>query len=459
MYLVLLACHAPSTDSKPPGTAVPGVEDSLLSGDSSVDSGRHFAGLSAAAPDGGVVGGLSILPRVGGLSDTTATIWVRLTEARRFRVWHQSAGAALVQSPWVAVTAERDFTGTVTLADLLPATAYTYMVEVEGGRTSPVRSFSTFDPGGQGTAQVGLIADGRSQLATPVYGSLARENLDLVLQIGDFDHRDPYDVGGLDPAAWWDMYRDLLGGEASGRDLQRLLLPTTPMMMMWDDHDYGSDNGFGGMPYRDVARAAFAAYSGRTVGQNGDLWTRVSDGPLDIFLLDLRSHRHNHARADGPGKSMLGEPQWSWLKAELLASTAPFKLLVSTVPFNPTTLKTDAWYGYAYERQALLDWLAQNRIEDVIIVSGDIHSGGAIDDGTNSGLPEMNLPTMNLGGHHCTAPTCGSWSEGVYDSYYRMGYGVVDVRFVPAEGRWVCTLSTHDEAGHLRHRLRLLGPG
>lgn len=463
VYFLLLACDSFSPDSKQRHSAGQVVEDSRSSSDSNVDSSVDSSGniskISPAAPDGGVVGGLSLLPHIGNLSDTTAIVWVRLSEVGRFRVLYQSAGSSLLQTPWVSLAAERDFTGTIKLPDLLPATTYTYAVEVEGGRTSPVRSFTTLYPPGQGTARVGLIADGRSELRMPVYGNLARADLDMVLQIGDFDHRDPYDVGGNDPQAWWDMYRDLLGVAPAGVDLQRLLLPTTPLMLMWDDHDYGSDNGSRDMPYRDVARAVFAAYSGRAVGQNGELWTRVSDGPLDIFMLDLRSHRDNHAVADGPDKSMLGEAQWNWLTAQLLASTAPFKLVVSTVPFNPTTEKTDAWYGFENERRRLLSWLERNRINNVVIVSGDIHTGGAIDDGTHSGVPELNLPTMNMGGEHCTSPTCGSWSEGVYDDYHRMGYGVVDVRFVPAENRWVCTLSTFDLRGNMRHSLRLPRPG
>jgi alkaline phosphatase D len=403
-----------------------------------------------------VVGGISHLPRIGDISAFHATVWVRLSGAGAFRVVYQAVGGAVVESPWVQVTAQRDYTGMITLTNLVPATAYTYAVEVEGRGKSPVRSFSTLSPPGQGVARVGLIADGRSQLATPVYGPLARADLDMVLQIGDFDHRDPYDIGGLDPAAWWDMYRDLFGGEVSGQDLQRLLLPTTPLVMMWDDHDYGSDNGSSEVPYREVARGAFSSYVGRQIGQDRALWTRISNGPLDIFLLDLRSERDPWQAPDGPDKTMLGDQQWEWLKAELLASTAPFKMIVSSVPFNPTPEKPDAWFGYEYERQLVLGWLAENQIRNVFVVSGDIHTGGAIDDGTNAGLPEMNLPTMNLHGEHCTAPTAGSWSEGVYDDYDRMGYGVVDVRKDAVEGKLVCTLSTFDDQGRLRHKLQLL---
>jgi alkaline phosphatase D len=455
VVFILFACMIAPPES---GQAATGESSDLPFRDTAVELLPPFPRLPAIRPEGGFQGGISILPHVGAVSAESATVWVRLVGTGRFRVLYRTVGGVLKRSAWVSVAAEQDFAGIVTLRNLRPATDYEYAVEVDGGGSSPFRSFTSLNLPGQGIARVGFMADGRSELPTPVYGRLGDANLDMVLQIGDFDHRDPYDVGGLDPEAWWDMYRDLLGGEASGVDIQHLLLPTTPLWMMWDDHDYGSDNGFRELPYRDVARGAFAAYMGRELNQSGDFWTRISDGPLDIFLLDLRSDRDSFSKADGPDKTMIGASQWAWLKAQLSASTAPFKLIVSTVPFNPTTEKVDAWFAYEDERQRLLGWLEQEQIPNVFVVSADIHTGGAIDDGTNSGLPELNLPTTNMHGEHCTAPTCGSWSEGVYDGNDRIGYGVVDVRYSSGERRWVCTLSTLDESGRLRHSLRLLGP-
>ncbi len=455
MLFTLFACTLPLRES---GLDPTGDGSDVPFGDTAVDLLPFFPRGPAVSPDGGMLRGISILPHVGALSADSATVWVRLIQPGRFRVLYRPVGGVLQQSSWVSVAAEQDFAGIATLRNLRPATRYEYAVEVAGGGSSPFRSFTSLNLPGQGTARVGFMADGRSELPAPVYGLLGSANLDMVLQIGDFDHRDPYDVGGLDPEAWWDMYRDLLGGEASGVDIQQLLLPTTPLWMMWDDHDYGSDNGFREMPYRDVARGAFAAYMGRELNQSGDFWTRISDGPLDIFLLDLRSDRDSFAKPDGPDKTMIGASQWAWLQAQLSASTAPFKLIVTTVPFNPTTEKVDAWFAYEDERQRLLGWLDQEQIQNVFFVSADIHTGGAIDDGTNAGLPELNLPTTNMHSEHCTAPTCGSWSEGVYEGDDRAGYGVVDVRYSGGEGRWVCTLSTFDGQGRRRHSLRLLGP-
>ena len=90
-----------------------------------------------------------------------------------------------------------------------------------------------------------------------------------------------------------------------------------------------------------------------------------------------------------------------------------------------------------------------------MIVSGDIHTGGAIDDGTWSDLPEMNVPTTNMRQCHCTSPTCGSWSVGLYDpdgsdglECNRSGFGMVDIE--EGENGLEATFRIYQEDGSLR---------
>ena len=58
---------------------------------------------------------------------------------------------------------------------------------------------------------------------------------------------------------------------------------------------------------------------------------------------------------------------------------------MSSVPFNPGTKPYDAWGGFLDERGELLQFIEDNNITGVVVMTGDIHSGGAMDDGTNSG--------------------------------------------------------------------------
>ena len=83
--------------------------------------------------------------------------------------------------------------------------------------------------------------------------------------------------------------------------------------------------------------------------------------------------------------------------------------------------KLDGWYGYPSEHAELEAFLAANGIHNVILVSGDNHCG-FLDDGTNSGLPEINVPGTNTVGG-CTSGFAGYGSHGVITNPGRLPAG------------------------------------
>jgi alkaline phosphatase D len=73
---------------------------------------------------------------------------------------------------------------------------------------------------------------------------------------------------------------------------------------------------------------------------------------------------------------MLGRRQGEWLREVLRASRAPFKVLASgsgwTTEDGPTG---DTWAAFQTERNALFDFIRDERIEGVFLLSGDTHFG------------------------------------------------------------------------------------
>lgn len=127
---------------------------------------------------------------------------------------------------------------------------------------------------------------------------------------------------------------------------------------------------------------------------------------------------------NNPRNSMLNQPQLDWFLNALRNSTATWKFIVSGVPFNrnlqrlvelPLLIQglefniggyggtgfrlsyslSDYFGAYAYERERILNFIKNNSIKNVIVISGDTH-GCAIDDGTNAGLPEMNASGLSV---------------------------------------------------------------
>jgi alkaline phosphatase D len=93
---------------------------------------------------------------------------------------------------------------------------------------------------------------------------------------------------------------------------------------------------------------------------------------VQFFMLDGRYHRSPDKAPDGTDKTMLGAKQLAWLKRELLASKAPVKILASGSEWE-THGSDDSWSLYRQERDPFFQWIDEQKIEGVILLSGDRH--------------------------------------------------------------------------------------
>ena len=129
-----------------------------------------------------------------------------------------------------------------------------------------------------------------------------------------------------------------------------------PMLAQWDDHEV-SNNWWPGevltgpkharLRYRErntLLLAARASHAFREYipirpqpAEAGRVFRKISYGPLlDVFMLDMRSYRgpngENRETAYGPASHFLGPAQVAWLKRELQASRAIWKVIAADQP-------------------------------------------------------------------------------------------------------------------------------
>ena len=123
------------------------------------------------------------------------------------------------------------------------------------------------------------------------------------------------------------------------------------MLAQWDDHEVTNDwspagtadeTGYtedGGS--RLVVRAARAFHEFMPIrgapAQAGRVYRKVGYGPLlDVFLIDMRSYRNSswNRRGDGNDACILGPAQLAWLKRELAASDATWKVVAADLPIG-----------------------------------------------------------------------------------------------------------------------------
>ncbi len=387
-------------------------------------------------------------------TEAATTVRVELCESPDFDgELHRTEAAWAVE--------ERDLTVQLRVAGLAADTLYHYRVltaeQEQALRARP--SLRTAPPEGS-HAEFGfaLFAD----LATEpeargwAYSSAAALGPAFAIQLGDLDHRDPADSEPQVLESWRAMHRDVLADYRSGGVLAESLLPIAPFFHTWDDHDYGADNAHGDMPWAPLARQAFYEYfpvPEEMPNPEAGIWYRFRWAQLEVFLLDVRSQRCDNDEPDVASKSMLDcwgidQGQRAWLEQGLLDSTATWKLLVSGSVWNPDAKDGDSWAQFQTEADELLDFIEAHGITGVFIASGDMHSGGGIDDGTHSGVPELNVPTTNTNLDNCTGGECGAWSEGIQVGQDPAGFGWVQLSH--SDGVDTLELRTYSEFGEPR---------
>lgn len=359
-----------------------------------------------------------------------------------------------VTSDAVLTESDDDFTGKIVIGDLTPNTSYQYTIVVNGVDTSFLSAprFKTFPLADSVAAfSFGVLTDLNDNRVAPAMGALAQEAPDFVVILGDYDHRNPETLEEMRT-----MHREVREEAASGPDLRDQILRQFPVSHVWDDHDYGTNDADKNFAAKADALKAFDEYwptYNRPNGGNG-IWYQFKYGALaDVYMLDLRYQRDAGRDPDNASKSMLdgdniADGQKAWLKDSLRTSAATWKFIASTVPWNPTVPKQDTWNGFQTEQRELVDFIQDEAITGVIFFSGDIHLGGAIDDGSNAYFPELNAPHTNNLSNNTTcggSAVCGAWSEG-WDPGGG-GYGLVSV------SRDAALLQVKDEAGSVRFSL------
>ena len=187
------------------------------------------------------------------------------------------------------------------------------------------------------------------------------------------------------------------------------LLRSTHHVAIWDDHDYGPNNENRSWIFKDMALQQFKQYwANPSYGLNElpGIFSVVSYGDVDFFLLDDRFYRDDGKNPDQPEKSMFGKDQLSWLKNALLASTASFKIVAGGSQFFDAQPDAEGWHHFPQEREAFLKWFRSAKPKGVLFLSGDRHLTKMLRYNQNVPYPLYELTCSPL-----TSGAVDSWRE------------------------------------------------
>ncbi|MFF7705804.1 alkaline phosphatase D family protein [Pseudomonas sp. NPDC007930] len=182
-----------------------------------------------------------------------------------------------------------------------------------------------------------------------------------------------------------------------------------PQIWQWDDHEVTNnwspskqlDNRYQVKDIRQLvapARQAWLEYSPmrpQAADQGQRVYRKIAYGPLlDVFVLDMRSYRGPNDANLSPRMSadnaFMGRAQLDWLKAQLKASTAQWKVIAADMPIglgvpdgemSPGVGRWEAIangdngkpLGRELEIAELLAFQREQRIRNTVWLTADVH--------------------------------------------------------------------------------------
>ncbi len=206
-------------------------------------------------------------------------------------------------------------------------------------------------------------------LPQPMWSVIEQHQPDLFLWTGDVVYADT-----TDPVRMKAKYDQQLA-----RTEYQRFKSVTDIDGVWDDHDFGINNGGASNPAKVEAQQLFLNFMDEPVdsprrAQRGiyKAFTKgAADRSVKFFLLDTRYHR------DSPGTGradMLGKVQWRWLEEEIKQSTATVNIIVSGVSvMSPQFPFAEEWNDFKWSKKRLFKLIDKYDLPGVLFLTGDRH--------------------------------------------------------------------------------------
>ncbi|MBI1189955.1 MAG: phosphodiesterase [Tepidisphaera sp.] len=378
----------------------------------------------------------------GETSPTSVLLWAHSTSLGTvtFQLSTDPAFGSVFQTRIANVTdgtlpVKRTFDG------LAPNTRYYYRVTDASGDVA-TGTFKTPATTGRHGFHMGVSGDWRGELAPfPALRNVASKNLDMWYSLGDTIYGDVATPDVPAPQAttlaeYRAKHNENLR-DHSGLNAHRDIRQSTSVWAMIDDHEVTNDFAGGAMistdprftgnptslintsalyqnglqafqEYHPISPRVWSGTGDARVDGRPDLYRTVRFGDdAQFFAVDERSFRDQEladpdissqasigaylVAAFNPARTMLGLPQLARLESDLLASqqagvTWKFVMMPEPIENLGPLAASDRYEGYAAERSALLAFIKNNNITNVVFITADIH-GTVVNNVTYNAAP------------------------------------------------------------------------
>tara|TARA_B100000424_G_scaffold237961_1_gene203745 strand:- start:187 stop:1134 length:948 start_codon:yes stop_codon:yes gene_type:complete len=232
----------------------------------------------------------------------------------------------------------------------------------------------------------------------PIWQPIEEENLDYFIFLGDNVYGDS-------------IFENLYKMKRAYSKQEKLLpdfLDQTDIFAIWDDHDYGKNDGgsdykykklaenlfldFWNVPINDVRRSREGIYfSENKVFFNKKYKLIFLD--TRYFRSELKGKKGSYQKNNDESSTILGKEQWTWLEKEL-NSNFDYLFIFSSIQIIPEDHGFEKWSNFPNDRTKLLKILEKYK-DRTILFSGDRHRSGIY---KRNGIIEITSSSMNKPG-------------------------------------------------------------
>ena len=321
-------------------------------------------------------------PLVGNVTDDSASFWVRTTTECDVEVVVENAdGSFAIKSERVRSKASDDYTVVANVFGLHANMDYKYSLRInrQPSKTDRDLSFRTLPITGESSKFVIAFGGGAGYVPENerMWNTIGKFDPQALLLLGDNVYID-------DPESV--VMQQYTYHRRQSRPEWRKLTARSPVFTIWDDHDFSTNDSWGGpdidVPFwkKDWVYPIFRQNWANPGYGGGDdqpgCWYTFQIADVDFIMLDCRYYRTSPRQSP---RSMLGPVQKKWLKQKLVEANGTFKVICSSVPWDCRTKgnSLDTWNGYKQEHEEILSFIEAQKIEGVILMSADRHRSDA----------------------------------------------------------------------------------
>jgi alkaline phosphatase D len=251
---------------------------------------------------------------------------------------------------------------------------------------------------GRTLTRIGFGSCSKESKPQPIWDAIHASRCDLFMFLGDNIYGDTRDMSVLRA-----KYAQLAEQPGFAR-----LRAETPVVAIWDDHDFGENDAGADYPLKEESQRIFLEFWDEPAGSprwdRDGVYASYVFGPpgkrVQVILPDLRYNRTPILKLDLAGNdyeawargkaaaglpvagpyarnpdlqaTMLGERQWQWLEQQLEVP-ADVRLIASSLQVLADFTGWEAWINYPRDHQRLIDLIRRKNANGVVFLSGDIH--------------------------------------------------------------------------------------